>query len=157
MAEQRAAAVDQTLSIFQDDHPNVVQHMEAEASALQKLAAVASKLEKYEHTYGPLSTLPPDAAQLAEKLREQENELERLRLLNDQHTKVRRCILCIVGYQHTPKEKAPVYSELDQLSAAWEALDRQVKSKVFELKDMEERVQKSGLDVRHLFICIISW
>lgn len=41
-----------------------------------------------------------------------------------------------------------MYSELDQLSAAWEALDRQVKSKVFELKDMEDRVSKSGLDVR---------
>lgn len=41
-----------------------------------------------------------------------------------------------------------MYSELDQLSAAWEALDRQVKSKVFELKDMEDRVVKCGLDVR---------
>ncbi|KAJ6587101.1 BRE1 E3 ubiquitin ligase-domain-containing protein [Mycena vulgaris] len=130
MAEQRAAAVDQTLSIFQDDHPNVVQHMEAEADALQKLAAASSKLEKYEQMYGDLSTLPPDVAQLAEKIREQDDEIRRLRLMDAQHT----------------KDKAPVYSELDQLSAAWEALDRQVKSKVFELKDMEDRVVKSGLD-----------
>ncbi|KAJ7091203.1 BRE1 E3 ubiquitin ligase-domain-containing protein [Mycena epipterygia] len=129
-AEQRAAAVDQTLSIFQDDHPNVVQHMEAEANALQKLAAATSKLEKYEKTYGNLSTLPPDVAQLAEKIREQEDEINKLRLMDAQHT----------------RDKAPVYSELDQLSAAWEALDRQVKSKVFELKDMEDRVVKCGLD-----------
>ncbi|KAJ7497481.1 BRE1 E3 ubiquitin ligase-domain-containing protein [Mycena latifolia] len=129
-AEQRAAAVNQTLSIFQDDHPNVVQHMEAEADALQKLAAATSKLEKYEQTYGDLSTLPPDVAKLAEKVREQEDELRRLRLMDAQHT----------------KDKAPVYSELDQLSAAWEALDRQVKSKVFDLKDMEDRVVKSGID-----------
>ncbi|KAJ7680562.1 BRE1 E3 ubiquitin ligase-domain-containing protein [Mycena polygramma] len=129
-AEQRAAAVDQTLSIFQDDHPNVVQHMEAEANALQKLAAASAKLEKYEKTYGDLSSLPPDVAQLAEKIRVQEEEINRLRLMDAQHI----------------KEKAAVYSELDQLSAAWEALDRQVKSKVFELKDMEDRVTKSGLD-----------
>ncbi|KAJ7902091.1 hypothetical protein B0H14DRAFT_2669873 [Mycena olivaceomarginata] len=130
MAEQRAAAVDQTLSIFQDDHPNVVQHMEAEANALQKLAATAEKLEKYEKTYGDLSSLTPDTAQLAEKVRVQEEEIKRLRLKDEQHV----------------KEKTSVYSELDQLSAAWEALDRQVKSKVFELKDMEDRVTKSGLD-----------
>ncbi|KAJ6594095.1 BRE1 E3 ubiquitin ligase-domain-containing protein [Mycena capillaripes] len=129
-AEQRAAAVDQTLSIFQDDHPNVVQHMEAEANALQKLASATAKLEKYEKTYGDLSSLPPDVAQLAEKIRVQEEEINRLRLMDAQHI----------------KEKSAVYSELDQLSAAWEALDRQVKSKVFELKDMEDRVSKSGLD-----------
>ncbi|KAJ7076313.1 BRE1 E3 ubiquitin ligase-domain-containing protein [Mycena belliarum] len=130
VAEQRAAALDQTLSIFQDDHPNVVQHMEAEANALQRLTAATLKLEKYEQTYGDPSTLPPDVARLADKLREQEAEIKILRSVNTQHT----------------KDKAPVYSELDQLSAAWEALDRQVKSKVFDLKDMEERVSKSGLD-----------
>jgi E3 ubiquitin-protein ligase BRE1 len=141
--------VDQTLSIFQDDHPNVVQHMEAEANALQKLAAVTAKLEKYENTYGDLSTLPPDVAQLAEKIRVQEEEIKRLRLMDAQHVKVRACRWALSGVLTGSQEKAPVYSELDQLSAAWEALDRQVKSKVFELKDMEDRVAKSGLDVRH--------
>ncbi|KAJ7268745.1 BRE1 E3 ubiquitin ligase-domain-containing protein [Mycena haematopus] len=129
-AEQRAAAVNQTLSIFQDDHPNVVQHMEAEANALQKLAAATAELENYRKTYGDLSSLNPDVAYLAEKVRVQEEEIKRLRLKDEQHV----------------KEKTSVYSELDQLSAAWEALDRQVKSKVFELKDMEDRVAKSGLD-----------
>ncbi|KAJ6500129.1 BRE1 E3 ubiquitin ligase-domain-containing protein [Mycena vitilis] len=146
-AEQRAAAVDQTLSIFQDDHPNVVQHMEAEANALQKLAAASTKLEKYEKTYGDLSSLPPDVAQLAEKIRVQEEEINRLRLMDAQHIKVR--VLLHASVRLMPivhQEKAAVYSELDQLSAAWEALDRQVKSKVFDLKDMEDRVTKSGLD-----------
>ncbi|KAF7376361.1 putative allantoicase [Mycena sanguinolenta] len=130
LAEQRAAAVNQTLSIFQDDHPNVVQHMEAEANALQKLAAATAELESYQKTYGELSSLNPDVAQLAEKVKVQEEEIKRLRLKDEQHV----------------KEKTSVYSELDQLSAAWEALDRQVKSKVFELKDMEDRVSKIGLD-----------
>lgn len=64
--------------------------MEAEANALQKLAAATSKLEKYEKTYGDLSTLPPDVAQLAEKIREQEDEINKLRLMDAQHTRVRR-------------------------------------------------------------------
>ena len=40
-----------------------------------------------------------------------------------------------------------LYAELDKLSAAWEALDRQVKSKVFDLTAMEERLAKMGHDV----------
>jgi E3 ubiquitin-protein ligase BRE1 len=40
-----------------------------------------------------------------------------------------------------------LYAELDKLSAAWEALDRQLKSKVFDLTVMEERLAKMGHDV----------
>ncbi|KAF7315497.1 E3 ubiquitin protein ligase [Mycena indigotica] len=126
-AEQREAAVNQTLSIFQDDHPNVVQHMQAEADALKKLAAASIKLDDYERLFGDL---PLDIALLTAKLREQEEELVKLRLLNEQHE----------------QEKTPVYSEIDQLSTAWEALERQLKSKVFDLKDLEDRLSKSGLE-----------
>ncbi|KAK7005736.1 putative allantoicase [Favolaschia claudopus] len=129
-AEQRAAAFEQTLSIFQDDHPKVVQHMEAEANALQRLASVTAKLENYQQIYGNLSSLAPDTAQLVERVREQEEEIKRLRLKDEQHV----------------KEKTSVYSELEQLSGAWEALNQQAQSKVFELKDMEDRVAKCGLD-----------
>jgi E3 ubiquitin-protein ligase BRE1 len=45
------------------------------------------------------------------------------------------------------KAQAPVFAEVDRLSAAWETLDRQVQSKVFELKGMEDRVVKINLDV----------
>lgn len=41
-----------------------------------------------------------------------------------------------------------MYVELDKLSAAWEALDKQVKSKVFDLSAMEERLSKQNLEVR---------
>lgn len=40
-----------------------------------------------------------------------------------------------------------LYAELDKLSSAWEALDRQVKSKVFDLAAMEERLSKGAMDV----------
>jgi hypothetical protein len=41
-----------------------------------------------------------------------------------------------------------MYSELDRLSAAWEALDRQLKSKVLDLTAMEDKLSKSAHDVR---------
>nr|GAT44637.1 allantoicase [Mycena chlorophos] len=126
-AETQAAAVNQSLTIFQDDHPNVVRHMQAEADALQKLAAASTKLDNYERLFGDL---PLDVAQLTTRIREQDEELIKLRLVNEQHE----------------KEKAPVYSEIDQLSTAWEALERQLKSKVFDLKDLEDRLAKSGLE-----------
>ncbi|KAF7321793.1 E3 ubiquitin protein ligase [Mycena kentingensis (nom. inval.)] len=126
-AEAQTAAIMQTLSAFQDDHPNVVRHMEAETEARQKLALVMTKLEKYEQTFGDL---PLDMTQLTAKVRSQEEEITKLRLLNEQHE----------------KEKTPVYSEIDTLSTAWEGLERQLKSKVFDLKDMEDRLQKSVLE-----------
>jgi E3 ubiquitin-protein ligase BRE1 len=51
----------------------------------------------------------------------------------------------------TFQAETSLYAELDKISAAWEALDRQVKSQVFDLSNLEERLTKSGLDVRLLF------
>lgn len=46
-----------------------------------------------------------------------------------------------------PQAETSLYAELDKLSAAWEALDRQVKGKVFDLTSMEERLAKMAHDV----------
>lgn len=43
--------------------------------------------------------------------------------------------------------ESALYSELDKLSAAWETLDRQVKSKVYDLSALEDRIAKAGVDV----------
>ena len=40
-----------------------------------------------------------------------------------------------------------MYTELEKLSAAREKLDEKVKSKVFDLAAMEDRLMKNGLDV----------
>lgn len=87
-AETRAAALEQTLAIFQDDHPNVVQHMKAEADALQKLSEVTEQLEKYQTVYGDPSTLPPDVSKLADQARQKESEIQKLRLLDTQRGQV---------------------------------------------------------------------
>lgn len=46
--------------------------------------------------------------------------------------------------------ESSLYSELDKLSTAWEALDRQVKGKVFDLMNVEERLVKSSHEVSTL-------
>ena len=41
-----------------------------------------------------------------------------------------------------------LFQELEKLSTAWETLDKQVKSKVFDLEAMEEKMAKNNLEVR---------
>ena len=82
------AALEQTFSVYQDDHPDIVRHMEAEADAIQRLSQAKAELEKYQRTYGVLSALPPDVSQLAEQLHLKEVELEKLRLLEHQRQEV---------------------------------------------------------------------
>jgi E3 ubiquitin-protein ligase BRE1 len=128
----------------------VVRHMKAESETRTQLIHANERLQKYESTYGTLSNLPPDVQRLEEQLRVKEDELQRLRLIDIQRAQVRDT------FTHWPERQeltncsqaeTSLYSELDKLSAAWEALDRQVKSKVFDLGAMEERLTKSGLDV----------
>lgn len=40
-----------------------------------------------------------------------------------------------------------LFAELEKLSTAWEALDRQVKNKVFDLASLEDRVSRSSVEV----------
>ena len=47
----------------------------------------------------------------------------------------------------TIQAETSLYSELEKLSAAWETLDKQAKSKVFDLTGLEERLVKLGIEV----------
>ncbi|KAI0789122.1 BRE1 E3 ubiquitin ligase-domain-containing protein [Abortiporus biennis] len=129
-AEARSSALESSLSFFQEDHPDVVQHMRAETEAKQQLAEISRKLQQYESTFGSSSTLSPDLQSLSQQLKQKEAQIEQLRLKEKQRDQA----------------KSSLYSELDKLSAAWEALENQVKSKVFDLTAMEDRLTKAGLD-----------
>ncbi|KAH9485124.1 E3 ubiquitin-protein ligase BRE1 [Psilocybe cubensis] len=129
-AEGRVAALEQTIEQYKIDQPDVVQHMKSEANALQQLSKLKAELDKYQRTYGTLSTLPPDVSELAKELRAKETELEKLRLLETQRK----------------ESESSLFVELEKLSALWEALDRQLKSKVFDLSSMEERLSKSAIE-----------
>jgi E3 ubiquitin-protein ligase BRE1 len=81
-------ALEESLSCFDDDHPEIRQHVTAEAEARQQLAGVTKQLEKYQSVYGDSSTLPPDAQQLSDQLRKKEDEMQKLRLSDIQRGEV---------------------------------------------------------------------
>ena len=149
-AEARAMALERTLSAYQVDHPDISQYIRAHADMVEKLSETTSQLEKYKKVYGDCSALPPDVSKLVEELSKKEAELERLRLVEVYHTEVLFFILPISGiYMLTSlfKSEKSLFAELEKLSTAWEALDRQVKNKVFDLSSLEDRLSRSSVEV----------
>lgn len=69
--------------------------------------------------------------QLVEQLKLKEEEVKALRLQDVQHTDA----------------ESTLYDEIGKLSAAWESLQGQVASKVFDLAAAEEKIMKANLDV----------
>lgn len=131
VAESRVAALEASLAQLDQKHPDVGRHLKLEAEVREQLAQTQQQLQRYQGVYGVTSSgLPPDAQDLAERLRTKEDELRRLQL----------------SEQQREKAESALYNELAQLSAAWEGLDRQVKSKLFDLSGMEERLTKSNLE-----------
>lgn len=92
MAENRATALEQTFAVYDDEHPDVMRHMKAEAEAREQLIQANERLQKYESTYGTISNIPPDVQRLEEQLRLKEEELQRLRLSDIQRAQVSNMI-----------------------------------------------------------------
>lgn len=105
-AEARAASFEQSLSRFDNDHPDIRQHVTAEAEARQQLADVAKQLEKYQSVYGDSSSLPPDVKQLSDELQRKEDEVQKLRLLDTQRGEV------IITYEDCKLNKLTFYIRL---------------------------------------------
>lgn len=84
-AENRLAALEQTVSTYQDQPAEFMERMK---ETFEQLADANAQLEKYRRTYGDLSMLPPDVSHLAEQLCTKEEELERLRMSVTQQTEV---------------------------------------------------------------------
>lgn len=76
------------MSQFQNDHPEIVEHMKSEVDARQQLKTAEAQLEKYRTVYGDPSALPLDTSKLVEQLQQKEEENHRLRLLNTQRDQV---------------------------------------------------------------------
>ncbi|KAJ3733513.1 hypothetical protein DFJ43DRAFT_994897 [Lentinula guzmanii] len=122
--EKRLSAHEEAFAKLNQEHPDVAQQIQSEAEALQKLTEVNSQLNQYQSLYGDLPSSDPDP--LKGELQRKEDELRRLRLLVAQHTQA----------------ESALYTEIDKLSSAWEALDGQVKNKIFDLSAMEDRLTK---------------
>jgi len=125
VAEARVAALEVTLSQSDDGGD-----LRREAEAQERLQATKKELEKYRSLYGDTSALPPDATSLLERMQHKESELERLSL----------------QLRQQQEAESSLYAELDRVSAAWDSLDKQLQSKIFDLSAMEERLTKSVAD-----------
>ncbi|KAF7792349.1 hypothetical protein EIP86_003385 [Pleurotus ostreatoroseus] len=93
-----------------------------------QLADKRKIIDEYKDIFG--DTASPDIRALSDRLKQKTEEIQKLQSR-------------LSGYEQT---ESMLYAELEKLSAAWEALDRQVKSKVFDLSAMEEKVSKSNLE-----------
>jgi len=98
--------------------------LEAEAAARIQVAQLQKQLESYRNIYG-------QAGDTSKQLDEKESDLKKLRLQVTQHMQT----------------ETALYTELERLSAAWEALDKEVKNKLFDLATIEDRLSKSAIEV----------
>jgi E3 ubiquitin-protein ligase BRE1 len=152
-AETRVHALEQSLRDLGDGNPDAAKHMDNEAKIRQELAEVTKKLERYQSLYGSTSALSPDVQHLSNQLQEKEEEIQKLRASETQRIQAGRFACSspkLITFGPYGQAESSLYSELDKLSTAWEALDRQVKSKVFDLINVEERLVKSSHDVSTL-------
>ena len=121
-----------TLESLDLERPDLASHLRSEAEARQQLATANDLLSRYRSTYGESSSLPPQTRELSEQLRHKEEELKGLRLQDLQRE----------------QGEAALYSELDALTTAWEGAEQQLKSKVLDLKGMEDQMRRAATEVR---------
>ena len=98
--------------------------MEAEAAARTQVAQLQRQLESRQNIYG-------QSGDMMKQLEEKELELKKLQLQVAQHVQA----------------ETSLYTELERLSTAWEALDKEVKIKVLDSAAVEDRLSKSAIEV----------
>ncbi|EKM54415.1 uncharacterized protein PHACADRAFT_258246 [Phanerochaete carnosa HHB-10118-sp] len=112
----RLVAAETRLKAAEDDTD--VREVKAELLEAKK------ELARYKSTYG--GSLSPDARMLSAQLQQKEVEIENLRLQQQQQEQA----------------ETSLYAELDRLSSAWETLDKELKSKIFDLTSIEEKMKQ---------------
>ncbi|KAI0305442.1 BRE1-domain-containing protein [Multifurca ochricompacta] len=129
-SEERVSGLEKQLAALSEQHPDISKLINTESETQRQLLVANKLLAQFRSTYGESSQLPPDVKQLAEQLKLKEEELRALRLQDAQHADA----------------EAALYDEIGKLSTAWESLQAQVTSKVFDLAAAEERIMKVNLD-----------
>ncbi|KAJ3567584.1 hypothetical protein NP233_g6273 [Leucocoprinus birnbaumii] len=124
-AQHHVTAMRQTMSSYEAD---VQQSMQQHIQMSQKILELTEELERYRAFLG--SDPSADVGELKKLLKEKEDELEKHRLLETQRLEAEKTL----------------YSELEKITSAWETLDQQVKSKVFDLAALEERLSRSQME-----------
>ncbi|KAG2354897.1 BRE1 E3 ubiquitin ligase-domain-containing protein [Suillus spraguei] len=121
--ESKLTALQQSISTIQEEQPDIARYIASEAAAREALAVVTTELSRYRSLLRE-----PFSSDLVGQLQEKEDELQKMRLLTEQHQQAEDAI----------------YTEVERLSGAWEALDGQLKNKVMSLTAAEEKIAKSA-------------
>ena len=98
--------------------------VEAEVAARTQVAELQKQLESYRNICG-------QSGDMSKQVEEKEAELKKLRLEVSQYA----------------QSETALYTELERLSTAWEALDKEVKNKSLDSAAVEERLSKSAIEV----------
>ncbi|KAI0302634.1 BRE1 E3 ubiquitin ligase-domain-containing protein [Russula brevipes] len=129
-SEDRVSELEKQVTVLSEQNPDISHYMQAETEAQRQLVAANKLLAQFRSTFGESSQFPPDVQQLVERLKSKEEEVKVLRLQATQHADA----------------ESTLYDEIGKLSSAWESLQVQVSSKVFDLAAAEERIMKANLD-----------
>ncbi|GAA5938425.1 hypothetical protein JCM1841_005359 [Sporobolomyces salmonicolor] len=123
-AEDLLLALRDQLHSYASGAPDGDRLVQSETEARTELAQAQERLAKLEALLGPGGD--PQVSALAERLKDREQELK------------------VAEAQVKSQEAASnmLYGEIDRLSAAWSALDEQNASKVFNLVNLEEKIQR---------------
>lgn len=113
-----------SLITLQAQVPDSAKCLEAEAAARIQVTQLQKQLESYQEIYG-------QSGDMSKQLEKKEVEVKQLRLQVAQHMQT----------------ETALYTELERLSTAWEALDKEVKNKLFDLASVEDRLSKSAIEV----------
>ena len=114
----------ESLLTLQEQDMESAKCLEAEAAARTQVAMLQRQLESRQNIYGQSGDLP-------KQLEEKESELKKLQLQVAQHAQA----------------ETALYTELEKLSTAWEALDKEVKTKMLDSAAVEDRLSKSAIEV----------
>lgn len=129
MLQRANNSLNATLKALGQGNPDVENFIQVATEAKEQAEALRTRLEKFEALYGPdaIASSSVDLQQLSEQLRCKEEELRKLRL----------------ELKASLEEPTALYTEIERLSALWENLDKQLKSKIFDLGAMEDKLTKA--------------
>lgn len=123
-----------------------------EAEERAKATELQQRLDRFETIYGAeaIKSASLEVQQLCEQLQRKEEELRRVQLELKASLEVRAfCQGREISSKYS-KEPSMLCTEVERMSALWENLDKQLKSKIFDLSSMEEKLNKSLTEVRNL-------
>ncbi|KAF9520292.1 hypothetical protein BS47DRAFT_750372 [Hydnum rufescens UP504] len=128
VSRAKISALEATIASLDQSHPDVARHLRTEAQAREECDHLRKRVERYESIFG--TNVSADSDELARLLRQKDDELQSLRLLQKQEQ----------------ASSNDLFDELQRMSTAWEILDKQSKAKVDETATWETKYNRVSVE-----------